>query len=182
MNQPLDGSPTWRLLPKGSWDPGNDLQIHRPSHLCQWEGPGCSFLFFFLDDLVIFGQDSISQVKRAIACSAPDEFASFGVFVLPFRRWGQLFGGSRKQLPSGNRLRGGASRVTPGFLRILAAWHLSPGDINVLLLGDPGTAKSQAMDMWHWMALIVHCLWATQRIAWFWPLGSSWSSPTRLHP
>ncbi|CAJ1457141.1 unnamed protein product [Effrenium voratum] len=47
-------------------------------------------------------KDSINQVKRAIACL--------------------LFGGSRKQLPSGNRLR---------------------GDINVLLLGDPGTAKSQ---------------------------------------
>ena len=37
-----------------------------------------------------------------------------------------LFGGSRKQLPDGMRLR---------------------GDVNVLLLGDPGTAKSQLLKV-----------------------------------
>merc|ERR1712166_1718346 len=47
-------------------------------------------------------KDVINDVKKAVACL--------------------LFGGSRKQLPDGTRMR---------------------GDINVLLLGDPGTAKSQ---------------------------------------
>jgi len=47
-------------------------------------------------------KDVIADVKRAVACC--------------------LFGGSRKELPDGTRMR---------------------GDINVLLLGDPGTAKSQ---------------------------------------
>jgi len=47
-------------------------------------------------------KDVIDDVKKAVACL--------------------LFGGSRKQLPDGTRMR---------------------GDINVLLLGDPGTAKSQ---------------------------------------
>merc|ERR1712226_618247 len=47
-------------------------------------------------------KDVINDVKRAVATL--------------------LFGGSRKQLPDGTRLR---------------------GDINILLLGDPGTAKSQ---------------------------------------
>merc|ERR1712217_62341 len=47
-------------------------------------------------------EDVIGDVKKAVACL--------------------LFGGSRKQLPDGTRMR---------------------GDINVLLLGDPGTAKSQ---------------------------------------
>lgn len=47
-------------------------------------------------------KDVIADVKRAVACC--------------------LFGGSRKQLPDGTKMR---------------------GDINVLLLGDPGTAKSQ---------------------------------------
>jgi len=47
-------------------------------------------------------KDVIEDVKHAVACL--------------------LFGGSRKQLPDGTRMR---------------------GDINVLLLGDPGTAKSQ---------------------------------------
>lgn len=47
-------------------------------------------------------KDVIADVKRAVACL--------------------LFGGSRKTLPDGTRMR---------------------GDINVLLLGDPGTAKSQ---------------------------------------
>lgn len=47
----------------------------------------------------IFGHDDI---KRALVCL--------------------LFGGSRKELPDGAKLR---------------------GDVNVLLLGDPGTAKSQ---------------------------------------
>ncbi|CAK9096843.1 DNA replication licensing factor mcm5 (Cell division control protein nda4) (Minichromosome maintenance protein 5) [Durusdinium trenchii] len=45
----------------------------------------------------------------------------------------QLFGGARKLLPSGNRLR---------------------GDINVLLLGDPGTAKSQFLKFAHQVAPI----------------------------
>jgi len=58
-------------------------------------------------------KDSINNVKRAIAS--------------------QLFGGSRKLLPSGNRLR---------------------GDINVLLLGDPGTAKSQFLKFTHQVAPI----------------------------
>jgi len=47
-------------------------------------------------------KDVINDVKKAVACL--------------------LFGGSRKQLPDGTRMR---------------------GDINILLLGDPGTAKSQ---------------------------------------
>merc|ERR1719453_1237836 len=47
-------------------------------------------------------KDVIDEVKKAVACL--------------------LFGGSRKLLPDGTRMR---------------------GDINVLLLGDPGTAKSQ---------------------------------------
>merc|ERR1712217_541597 len=47
-------------------------------------------------------EDVIGDVKKAVACL--------------------LFGGSRKQLPDGTRMR---------------------GDINVLMLGDPGTAKSQ---------------------------------------
>merc|ERR1712183_781813 len=47
-------------------------------------------------------KDVIDDVKKAVACL--------------------LFGGSRKQLPDGTRMR---------------------GDINILLLGDPGTAKSQ---------------------------------------
>jgi len=47
-------------------------------------------------------KDVIDEVKKAVAC--------------------MLFGGSRKLLPDGTRMR---------------------GDINVLLLGDPGTAKSQ---------------------------------------
>merc|ERR1712217_895018 len=47
-------------------------------------------------------KDVIQDVKAAVACL--------------------LFGGSRKQLPDGTRMR---------------------GDINVMLLGDPGTAKSQ---------------------------------------
>merc|ERR1712232_171326 len=47
-------------------------------------------------------KDVIENVKCAVACL--------------------LFGGSRKHLPDGTRMR---------------------GDINVLLLGDPGTAKSQ---------------------------------------
>merc|ERR1719443_596450 len=47
-------------------------------------------------------KDVIADVKRAVACC--------------------LFGGSRKHLPDGTKMR---------------------GDINVLLFGDPGTAKSQ---------------------------------------
>merc|ERR1719326_1964127 len=47
-------------------------------------------------------KDVTDEVKKAVACL--------------------LFGGSRKALPDGTRLR---------------------GDINVLLLGDPSTAKSQ---------------------------------------
>ena len=51
----------------------------------------------------IFGS---ADIKKAAAC--------------------MLFGGSRKQLPDGMRLR---------------------GDVNVLLLGDPGTAKSQLLKV-----------------------------------
>jgi len=50
------------------------------------------------------GTHTRSDVKKAVACL--------------------LFGGSRKILPDGLRLR---------------------GDVNVLLLGDPGTAKSQML-------------------------------------
>merc|ERR1719461_1116324 len=56
----------------------------------------------------IFGNEDI---KKSIAC--------------------MLFGGSRKQLPDGMRLR---------------------GDINVLLIGDPSVAKSQFLKMAHKMA------------------------------
>merc|ERR1712217_700567 len=51
-------------------------------------------------------KDVVDDVKKAIACL--------------------LFGGSRKQLPDGTRMR---------------------GDINILLLGDPGTAKSQFLKI-----------------------------------
>jgi len=53
-------------------------------------------------------KDVIDDVKKAVACL--------------------LFGGSRKRLPDGTRMR---------------------GDINVLLLGDPGTAKSQFLKFAH---------------------------------
>mmetsp|Transcript_5936 Transcript_5936/g.10653 ORF Transcript_5936/g.10653 Transcript_5936/m.10653 type:complete len:756 (-) Transcript_5936:192-2459(-) len=52
--------------------------------------------------IVASSKDVIDDVKKAVGCL--------------------LFGGSRKRLPDGHRMR---------------------GDINILLLGDPGTAKSQ---------------------------------------
>ncbi len=57
------------------------------------------------------GKDNIENVKKAVACL--------------------LFGGARKELPDGTKLR---------------------GDINVLLLGDPGTAKSQFLKFTHRVA------------------------------
>lgn len=69
---------------------------------------------------------------------------------------GQLFGGSRKLLPSGNRLRGndpgGSTTCSFSIHQVTLALHLQ-GDINVLLLGDPGTAKSQV----HKKPLGPHC-------------------------
>ena len=62
--------------------------------------------------------DPPTDIKRAIACL--------------------LFGGSKKILPDGMRLR---------------------GDINVLLLGDPGTAKSQLLKF----VEKVRCLKASMR-------------------
>lgn len=58
--------------------------------------------------IVASSKDCVDDVKRAVACL--------------------LFGGSRKRLPDGHRMR---------------------GDINILLLGDPGTAKSQFLKFAH---------------------------------
>eukprot|EP00930_Biecheleria_cincta_P022733 TRINITY_DN16556_c0_g1_i2.p1 TRINITY_DN16556_c0_g1~~TRINITY_DN16556_c0_g1_i2.p1 ORF type:complete len:637 (-),score=147.21 TRINITY_DN16556_c0_g1_i2:684-2462(-) len=58
--------------------------------------------------IVASSKDVIDDVKKAVACL--------------------LFGGSRKRLPDGHRMR---------------------GDINILLLGDPGTAKSQFLKFAH---------------------------------
>ena len=60
--------------------------------------------FFFYDFHFQLKADQHVDIKKAITCL--------------------LFGGSKKVLPDGMRLR---------------------GDINVLLLGDPGTAKSQLL-------------------------------------
>lgn len=57
-----------------------------------------------------------SDIKKAIACL--------------------LFGGSKKILPDGMRLR---------------------GDINVLLLGDPGTAKSQLLKFVEKVGFVIIC-------------------------
>lgn len=58
----------------------------------------------------------ISDIKKAITCL--------------------LFGGSKKVLPDGMRLR---------------------GDINVLLLGDPGTAKSQLLKFVEKVGFVITC-------------------------
>lgn len=56
-----------------------------------------------------------------------------------------LFGGSKKILPDGMRLR---------------------GDINVLLLGDPGTAKSQLLKFVEKVSLnVFRRLWGEQHLA-----------------
>ncbi len=65
----------------------------------------------------------VADPKKAIAC--------------------QLFGGTRKVLPDGSKLRGTSEASGLSF------WWLTSGDINVLLIGDPSTAKSQLLKYAH---------------------------------
>jgi DNA replicative helicase MCM subunit Mcm2 (Cdc46/Mcm family) len=90
----------------------------------------------------IFGVD---DVKAAVACL--------------------LFGGARKHLPDGVRLRGdvnvlmlGDPSTAKSQVRVCPHQHLPDGvrlrgDVNVLMLGDPSTAKSQVRVCPHQRAL-----------------------------